>query len=121
MTDRAEVLIGGRLPTDFEWLYAARNAGGEVDFPWGDDGYNGCSHTACGIEPSPACQSPDDVTTQGVCDLAGGVREFAVVEGDGAPALMGVIGGGGGEWVGLGAQNVGEAFALYGRGFRCVR
>jgi hypothetical protein len=112
--------VGGRLPTDIEWLFAATNAGQDVEFPWGDEG-SGCAYAACGFEPTPGCRMPDDVTTQGVCDLAGNLVEWVTMSADGAPAEMAPLRDGGGRWLELAARGIGLEFPSISKGFRCVR
>ena len=74
---------GGRLPTEAEWDYAGRSGGKDRSFPWGDetasclrvvmdDGGNGCGRNLTW----PVCSKPLGNTTQGLCDMAGGVREW---------------------------------------------
>jgi cysteine-rich repeat protein len=89
---------GGRLPSEAEWEYAARSEGHSDAYPWGSDPAS-CTRAVmddgsgwgCGTGRSvPACSRPAGNTDQGLCDMAGNVREW--VEDDyhssyaGAPA-----------------------------------
>ncbi len=76
--------IGGRLPSEAEWEYAARSAGQNITFPWGDEFAN-CNYAVmnegggagCGTgRTMPVCSKPDGNTNQGLCDMAGNLWEW---------------------------------------------
>lgn len=75
---------GGRLPTEAEWEYAARSGGRSQAYPWGDAKAT-CDRAVmddgggygCGLNrTAPVCSKPAGNSAQGVCDLAGNVREW---------------------------------------------
>jgi len=75
--------VGGRLPTSAEWEYAARSAGRDWVYPWGSDDPS-CERAVmndggagCGRQSTwPVCSKPKGGTLQGLCDMAGNVREW---------------------------------------------
>ncbi|HEX4047595.1 MAG TPA: SUMF1/EgtB/PvdO family nonheme iron enzyme [Elusimicrobiota bacterium] len=58
--------VGGRLPSDSEWEYAARDAGKSSKYPWGKN------------TPTlrPVCADAKATTAQGLCDMTGTVWEW---------------------------------------------
>ncbi|MCX5794657.1 MAG: SUMF1/EgtB/PvdO family nonheme iron enzyme [Elusimicrobia bacterium] len=88
---------GGRLPSEAEWEYAARGAGQDRRFPWGDEEAT-CARAViseggdgCGKDSAwPVCSKPEGNTRQGLCDMAGDAWEWTQdwyhASYDGAPA-----------------------------------
>lgn len=79
--------IGGDLPSEAQWEYAARSEGKETKYPWGNmeatceyavmsDPKNGCGkdHTW------EVCSKTKGNTTQGLCDMSGNVYEWVLDE-----------------------------------------
>jgi formylglycine-generating enzyme required for sulfatase activity len=72
--------IGGRLPSEAEWAWAARGATGRL-YPWGS-AEPSCEYAymnGCGA-PSRVCALSAGHTPEGVCDLAGSVSEWVMDE-----------------------------------------
>lgn len=74
---------GGSLPSEAAWEYAARSAGEQVTYPWGDEEAT-CQHAVmfedemgCGsMSTLPVCGRVEGNTSQGLCDMAGNVLEW---------------------------------------------
>lgn len=70
---------GGRLPTEAEYEYAARSAGKEYAYPWGN-GASTCERAVlggCGGQvTAPVCSRPKGNTEQGLCDMTGNVWTY---------------------------------------------
>ncbi|MEE2756390.1 MAG: SUMF1/EgtB/PvdO family nonheme iron enzyme, partial [Myxococcota bacterium] len=75
--------LGGDLPDESQWEYAARSGGKDQQYPWGNEeptcrlaitGNHACSMG----KPAPVCDRPLGNSEQGVCDLAGNVWEFVL-------------------------------------------
>jgi len=75
---------GGHLPSEAQWEYAARSAGKDILYPWGNDAAS-CDYAVfdeggddgCGTYlPWPVCSKPAGKTEQDLCDMAGNLMEW---------------------------------------------
>jgi sulfatase modifying factor 1 len=81
------VWMGGRLPSEAKWEYAARSRGQDVLYPWGNDapsctramGWDMTSGDDVGCDSGATavgCSRPSGNTQQGLCDMGGNVAEI---------------------------------------------
>jgi hypothetical protein len=84
--------VGGDLPNEAQWEYAARSRGQEIDYPWGNESPT-CqlgSYQDCMREISAVCSTPSGNTMQDLCDMWGNEREWVLDE---KPEFEGYFGG----------------------------
>ena len=82
LAGRVAEAMGGRLPTEAEFEYAARSGGKDYTYVWGDKAetfWEGAPDRKANLGSEgtkPVRRCPDDRTEQGIFDLAGNVREW---------------------------------------------
>jgi formylglycine-generating enzyme len=70
--------IGGSLPSEAQWAYAALSAGQTQRFPWGEEEAS-CAHAVtegCASEAQIVCSVRGGESAQTLCDLIGNVAEW---------------------------------------------
>ncbi len=73
--------IGGDLPTEAQWEYAAKSGGQSVKYPWGNSEPT-CSklnyNYNCVKASSDVCSFTQGNSSQGLCDMSGNVYEWVL-------------------------------------------
>ena len=86
--------VGGRLPTDDEWLAEATNNGAYA-YPWGNDAPS-CAHANhrdCLSGTDTVCSTPSGMSVSGLCDMGGNVLEILMDSPSSAPDFRWTRGG----------------------------
>ena len=77
--------VGGFLPSETQWEYAATGGGQDIDFPWGDEPSPDCSVANIGyctenfaeVQTTPVCSIRRGNNSLGLCDMTGNLWEWA--------------------------------------------
>jgi formylglycine-generating enzyme required for sulfatase activity len=72
--------VGGDLPSEAQWEYAARSGGRDIKYPWGNADPTCEIANYCGRGTTPVCSKTGGNTTQGLCDMGGNVWEWVLDE-----------------------------------------
>lgn len=72
--------VGGDLPSEAQWEYAARAGGQNIRYPWGDakPTCNLANYEGCESGTTHVCSKTDGNTQQGLCDMIGNVAEVVL-------------------------------------------
>ena len=79
--------LGGDLPSEAQWEYAAKSSGQKIIYPWGSQKLS-CERAVldqdgpgCGsFTLMKVCSKPDGNSQQGLCDLIGNLQEWTLDE-----------------------------------------